>query len=78
MSERTYSEDEMAALLERAAELQAHTARTNERSAGLTLTELEAIAEEAGLNPEHLRQAASEMERLGPSILGKSTSATAA
>ncbi len=76
MSERTYSEDEMAALLERAAELQAHSARTNERSRGLTLTELEAIAEEAGLNPEHLRQAASEMEKLGPSLLGKSVRTT--
>ncbi len=77
MSERTYSEEEMAALLERAAELQAHTARTNERSTGLTLAELEAIAEEAGLSAEHLRQAAGEMEKLGPSLLGKSTSTTA-
>ncbi|MEZ4702357.1 MAG: hypothetical protein R2834_18640 [Rhodothermales bacterium] len=77
MSERTYSEDEMALLLERAAELQTRQARARERSNGLTLTELEAIAGEAGLDPALLRQAAEEMDRLGPSLLGKSTSTTA-
>jgi tetrahydromethanopterin S-methyltransferase subunit F len=76
MSERTYSEDEMAALLERAAELQATAARANDRGNGLTLAELEAIAEEAGLQPAHLRQAAEEMDRVGPSLLGKNTSTT--
>ncbi len=76
MAKRSYSEQETAALLERAAELQALSARTSEKT-GLTLDELEAIALEAGLNPEHLRQAAQEMETIGPALQSASTSTNA-
>lgn len=76
MTERTYSENEMAQLLERAAELQARAANTRDAERGLTLGELESIAEESGLSPEFLRQAAREMEKLGPSLLGKSVRTT--
>ena len=61
MTERTYSQEEIAALLERAAELQTDQPRTNKT--GLTLTEIESVAQEAGIDPQLVRQAASEMVR---------------
>ncbi len=73
MKDRTYSEQEIAALLERAAELQARTARKADRGPGLTLTELEAIAADAGLDPALLRQAASELDAPGRSLVESST-----
>jgi len=61
---RTYSEEEIAALLQRSAQLQADDARSEKKSqsAGLTLTELETIATESGLDPSYLHRAALEME----------------
>ena len=61
MPERTYSQEEIAALLERAAELQTDDARRNKNAAGLTLAEIESVASEAGIDPHLVRQAASEM-----------------
>ena len=56
----TFNEEEIQQLLARAAELQA--ASTDESSPpGLTLQEVEEAAESAGLNPNHVRQAAREM-----------------
>lgn len=77
MKERTYSEDEMSAMLELAAKLQSKAARNTERKSGLTLTELETIAAEAGLDPIHLRQAASELYEPDVSISHKSSSTNA-
>ena len=62
MAERIYTEEEVAALIERTVELQAQAGRRAEAGPGLTLTELEAVAAEAGLNPALLRQAAAEMD----------------
>lgn len=62
MPERTYSEKEMAALFERAAELQAEHTRRSPHGPGLTLTELEHIAQESGMDPMLIRQAAAEMD----------------
>ncbi len=59
MNGRTYSREEIAALMERAAELQSHGSAGNED--GLTLDELEAVAASSGIDPAALRQAASEM-----------------
>ena len=62
MKERIYTEQEIAALIERTAELQAEKNRRGDRGSGLTLTELESVAAEAGLDPSLLRQAAAEMD----------------
>ena len=62
MKERVYTEQEIAALIERTAELQAEKERRGGHRAGLTLTELETVAAEAGLDPSLLRQAAAEMD----------------
>lgn len=62
MPHRTYTEEEVAALFNRAAEMQVHGHRPDGR-AGLTLEEVAAIAADAGLDPEHVRLAASELER---------------
>ena len=61
---RTYSEEEIAALLQRSAQLQADDTRAEKKSqsAGLTLTELETIARESGMDPSYLHRAALEME----------------
>ncbi len=61
MAERTYSEEEMASMLELASKLQAKAAKNADNRSGLTLTELETIAAEAGLDPIHLRQAATQL-----------------
>ncbi len=59
MNGRTYSREEIAALMERAAELQSHGPTGDED--GLTLDELEAVAASSGIDPAALRQAAREM-----------------
>lgn len=56
-----YSEDEVALILRRAAELQAHPVR-GEGAEGLTLATLEEIARESGLDPALVRRAAAEIE----------------
>lgn len=68
MSERTFTEEEVAALFRRASELQAEqnskgVQRGSAEKAGLTIDEVSAIAAEAGLDPDHVRRAAAEMNR---------------
>lgn len=77
MKERTYTEEEVAVLLERAADLQAQVARRAEHHVGLSLSELETIAVEAGLDPSLLRQAASEMDDPGKPSLRRNSGANA-
>jgi hypothetical protein len=64
MPNRTYSEEEVAALFQRAAELQVeHGRRPAGSGTGLSFDELLGIAADSGLDPELLRVAASEMDR---------------
>ena len=71
---RTYTEKEIAALLERTAQLQADDARDESpTSNGLSLAELEGIAAEAGLDPEYLHRAALEIESKGKKGFQKRT-----
>ena len=77
MPDRIYTEQEVAALLERAAELQAQAARRNEHRPGLSLAELEDVAAEAGLDPSLLRQAAGELDEPGRPLLDRSAGTTA-
>ncbi len=61
---RTYSEQEVADIIARAAERQTATARTSDR-VGLTLDEIERLGADAGLDPADLRAAAAELDRGG-------------
>ena len=61
MKERTYSKEEIAALLERAAELHALEANSITDKPGLTLSEIEEVASDSGIDPLLVRQAATEM-----------------
>ena len=61
MKERTYSKEEIAALLERAAELHALEANSITDKPGLTLSEIEQVASDSGIDPLLVRQAATEM-----------------
>lgn len=75
--ERRYSDREVAMILKRSAELQeAPPARRSDPS-GLSLSDLEAAAAEAGLDPALVRQAAAEHDALVPqrvnSLLGAPT-----
>jgi hypothetical protein len=58
--QRRYTESEIQALLKAAAERQQHTNPTD--PSGLTLDELERIAQDAGIDPEHHRAAALALE----------------
>lgn len=58
---RLYDDKEVGKLLERATELQREDPARAPASGGLSLTELEEIATEAGIDPRFLRQAAAEM-----------------
>lgn len=60
MSDRTYSEREVAAIIQRAAEAQHREAPDN--VPGLTLSEIERVGHEAGIDPARLRQAASDLD----------------
>lgn len=76
---RRYDDKEIARLLKRATELQAREPQHLERD-GLTLKELEGVAREAGIDPDLLRRAASELDQepasggLGPMLAGEQTS----
>lgn len=59
---RRFSDEEVGRLLERAAEMQLREGATGESARGLTLRELEEIAAEAGIDPQLLRRAASELD----------------
>ncbi len=67
MSERTYSEREIADLIARAAERQ-QDARQRDDGPGLTLSEIERIGRESGIDPAHLRAAAAEMDSAGRTL----------
>ena len=71
MPERTYSEDEIADLIARAAERQ-RDARRRDDGAGLTLAEIERIGQDTGIDPEHLRAAAAEMDAGGRTLARQS------
>jgi len=59
--ERTFSGDQLQALLKRASQLQGSSPSRSE-GAALTLEEIEHVAESAGLNPAYVRQAVQEMD----------------
>lgn len=60
MPERTYTQEEVAAIFAKAAERQ-HPASTRDTSTGLTLAEVEQAGLEAGLDPAAIRAAAAEL-----------------
>ncbi len=59
---RRYGEKEIGLILKRASELQHKQPEGTTEGAGLTLADLEEIAAEAGIDRQHLRQAAAELE----------------
>ena len=64
---RTYSEAEVASIIERAVERQ-RAVEAGVGEAGLTLDEIERIGREAGIDPAHLRAAAAEVDDLGRTL----------
>jgi len=67
MSERRYSEDEVAEIFERATEAQKLAVRPSSSSEGLTLKELQDIGREVGVTPEVVASAARSLEVRSPS-----------
>jgi len=65
MSERRYSEDEVAAIFERAAEAQKTARRQLPPGEGMRLADLQEIGSEVGLPPELVAQAARSLDRGG-------------
>lgn len=63
LKQRIYTSEEIAALLERTADLQRQSSGSTRDHQGLSLDELEMIASEAGLEPVLLRQAAAELDQ---------------
>jgi hypothetical protein len=61
--DRKFSEEEVALIIKRAAELQQTQQIEQEPSNALTLSEVEQIAREAGIDPKLIRQAAHGLER---------------
>lgn len=59
-TERRYSDKELALILKLAAERQAFSSELDDR--GLTLTEIQQIAAEAGIDPQHVAEAAAVLE----------------
>lgn len=70
MSDRIFSEDEVRKLIKRAAELEAERSVSGKESGknGLTIDELKGVASEAGLDPQLIEQAASEMDVTSPDL----------
>ncbi len=58
---RRFNEKEVALIIKRASELQ-QTETTSESNTGMSLAELEQVAREAGLDPELVRRAASDLD----------------
>ena len=69
---RTYSEQEVADIIARAAERQAASARQPVRE-GLTLDEIERLGSDAGLDPADLRAAAAEVDAGGRTLARQSS-----
>jgi hypothetical protein len=61
--DRKFSEEEVALIIKRAAELQQTQQIESEPSNALTLSEVEQIAREAGIDPKLIRQAAHGLDR---------------
>lgn len=64
MANRIFTKEEVSRLIRRAAELEAErtVGGENNSKAGLTMTELEQVAAESGIDPELIHRAAGEME----------------
>lgn len=62
MSERRYSENEVATIFERAAESEPGSGRQPARTGGMTLAELQEIGREVGMSPEAVARAARSLE----------------
>lgn len=67
---RLYDEREVGKLLERATELQRQEGSRSLTPGGMSLSELEEIAAEAGIDPRYLRRAAAEMVSGGTEASG--------
>lgn len=65
MTERRYSEDEVAAIFERAASAQQAARRQLRPGEGMTLADLQEIGREVGLPPESVAQAAQSLDQAG-------------
>ena len=73
MSDRVFSEDEVQKLIKRAAELEAERSVSGKGHSenGLTIGELKQVASEAGLDPQLIEQAASEMNTTSSDVKDK-------
>jgi len=60
---RRFDDEEVARILERAAELQHRAPLAPPDISGMTLAQLEQVATEAGIDPQHVRDAAAALER---------------
>jgi len=65
MTERRYTEDEVAAIFERAAEAQHTGRRALPPAEGMTLADLQEIGRDVGLPPELVAEAAQSLDRAG-------------
>ena len=65
MGERRYSQDEVEAIFQRAAEAQPATPALRGPDDGMTLGQLQEIGREVGITPEQIRAAASSLQRTG-------------
>lgn len=76
MSDKVYSEQEVAGLIRRAVELESERGRSGQSGPreGLTIHDLEKIAADAGIDPELMRRAAAELHQNSTSpILDETT-----
>lgn len=67
---RRFDDDEVSRILERAAEMQHRAPLAPRETSGMTLAELEQVASEAGIDPQHVRDAAAALERDVPALSG--------
>jgi hypothetical protein len=63
MTERRYNDDEVEAIFARASEVEPDTPRQLHSGEGRTLSELQAIGQEAGLSPESIAEAARALDQ---------------
>ncbi|MBX3134313.1 MAG: hypothetical protein KF689_13100 [Gemmatimonadaceae bacterium] len=66
MSERRFTDDEVARIFSRATEVQRESSKTLTRNEGMTLAELQAIGQEAGISAELVARAAREVDQPAP------------
>ena len=64
-SNRRFNDEEVALIIKRAAELQQTEAAADESTSAMTLSEVEQIAREAGIDPSLIRRAAQTLDRPG-------------